>query len=397
MRQRITERTLSRKAEGEIWDELLPGFGVRIGKRKRTYFVMGRVDGRQVRRTVGTTATMKLAQAREKARGMLANFAAGKDPEEAARTAKLEAARARRNTFAAVADDYMQEVGRHRKDAHERQRKLDKEILPVLGHLPVADIRRADIKALVLDKAKDAPVMAARIKSLIHAILDYAVDEELIEANPAARIKLPPEKPRARYLSELEIRNFWRGLGTNRADRVLKLLLLLGQRRNEVAHMRWDELDLDKGVWEIPAERTKAGRAHRVPLSPLAIELIGAPDEADHEHVFCRRLDGTPITGQSVTMAMQRQLPALGLADKPATPHDLRRTFASQLAELGIDRLTISKLLNHADPTITGAVYELSEHWDKKRAAMLAWSDRLDEIVSGRPAPSNVTQLGAVR
>ena len=394
MRQNLTERTIARKEQGEIWDEYLPGFGLRIGKRKRTFFVMGRVGGKQVRRTVGTTVELKLAQAREKARGMLANFANGVDPGEAARIAKLEAACARHTTFAAVSEAYMQEHGRHRKDAAERQRKLDVDILETLGPIPVADLRRADIKALVLEKAEDAPIMAKRIKTLIHTILDYAIDEELIDANPAARIKLQAEKPRDRYLSEKEIRRFWRGLEKARLDpqmrRILKLLLLTGQRRAEVALMRWEELDLERGIWEVPAGRTKADRATRAPLSPLALDLIGEPD--DGEYVFHHR-DGRPLTVYSVSQAMRRELKPLGLAEKPATPHDLRRTFASQLAELGIDRLTISKLLNHAEQGVTGQVYELSEHWEKKRVAMLAWDDRLREIVTGKAAPSNIAKL----
>ncbi len=395
MRQRLTERTLRRKDQGEIWDELLPGFGLRIGKRRQTFFVMGRVGGKQVRRTVGTAVDLTLAQAREKARAMLANFAAGVDPEEAARVAKLEAARTRLNSFAVVSKAYMQEHGRHRKDAAERQRKLDVNILPIIGHIPVADLKRADVKALILAKAETAPVMANRIKSLVHTVLNYGIDEELLDANPAARIKLPAEKPRTRYLSEQEIKRFWRGLDETGLSpqfrRILKLLLVTGQRRAEVTLMSWDELDLEKAIWEIAAERTKGGRATRVPLSPLALELIGAPDGAS-DYVFHHR-GGVPVALSSISMSMHRELPALGLADKPATVHDLRRTFASQLGELDIDRLTISKILNHADPTITGAVYELSEHWEKKRLATEAWSKRLVEITTGQPAASNVREL----
>jgi len=398
MRQRITERVITRKEPGEIWDELLPGFGLRIGARKRTFFVMGRVDGRQVRRTVGTTIELTLGEAREKARTMLANFAAGTDPEEAARAARLEAVRVRRNTLASVAADYMQEHGRHRKDAEERQRKLDRDILPKIGHIPVADLRRADIKDMILEKAKDTPVMARRIKSLISTILNFAIDEELIEHNPATRIKLQPEKARDRYLSEKEVKRFWRGIDKARLDpqmrRILRLLLVTGQRRSEVTLMRREELDLEKGIWEIPAERTKAGRATRVPLSTLALELIGEPDGC--EYVFHHR-SGRPLTTYSVSQAMRRELEPLGLADKPATPHDLRRTAASQMGELGIDRLTISKILNHADPTITGAIYELSEHWGKKRLAMLAWADKLQEIAAGKARPSNVAPLRAAQ
>jgi integrase len=404
MRQRITERVVSRKEPGEIWDELLPGFGLRIGARKRTFFVMGRCwsakKGKivQARRTVGTTIELTLGEARDKARTMLANFASGLDPEEAARAAKLEAARSRRNTFASIAADYMQEHGRHRKDAEERQRKLDKDILPEIGHIPVADLRRADIKALVLEKARETPVMAKRIKSLIHTVLNYAIDEELIDANPAARIKLQAETRRDRYLSSPEIRRFWRGIDKARLDpqmrRILKLLLTTAQRRSEVALMRWDELDIDGGVWELPADRTKAGRATRVPLSPLALELIGQPDGG--EYVFHHK-DGEPLTVYSVSQAMRRELKPLGLADKPATPHDLRRSAASQMGELGIDRLIIGIILNHKDPTLTGQVYDLSTRWKPKRAAMLAWSDKLIEITTGQEAPSNVKQLRAAQ
>ena len=393
MRQKLTERTLSRKAEGEVWDEYLPGFGLRIGKRKRTYFVMGRVGGRQVRRTVGATVELSLAEAREKARGMLADLARGVDPVEAEKRERAEAARQQRTTFAGVAADYMFELGRHRKDAAERQRMLDVDINPRIGEIPIRSLARFDVKALILDKAALAPVMAARLKSLIHTILNYSLDEELVDSNVAARIRLPASKPRDRYLSTREVATFWNGLEFARLDphlrRILKLLLVTGQRRCEVGHMRWSELDLERGVWELPSERTKSGRAHRVPLSPLALALIGEPD--DREHVFHHR-DGSPFGKSSISHAMRRELKTLGLENNPARVHDLRRTFASQLGELGADRLIISKLLSHREGGVT-AIYELSDHWERKRVAMLAWSERLQEIVTGTSAPSNVERL----
>ncbi len=177
MRQRLTNRVVNQKAPEsgmlQIYDKLLPAFGIRIGKHKRTYFVMGRLPDprnpekrQQVRRTVGTTVELTLAQAREKARGMLANFAAGEDPQEALKVAQREVARARRNTFAAVSEAYMDEHGQHLKSATELQRKLDQDILPELGDTPVADIRRADVKDLIRAKAATAPVAANRLPSL---------------------------------------------------------------------------------------------------------------------------------------------------------------------------------------------------------------------------------------
>ncbi len=396
MRQKLTERTIARKAEGEIWDEYLPGFGIRIGKKRRTYFVMGRVGGKQVRRTVGTTVELSLAQARDKARGMLAELAKGVDPVEAEKRQRLEAARQRRTTVAGVATGYMSERGCRRKDAQELQRKLDVEILPVIGHIPIADLRRSDVKALVLDKAAVAPRQAGLLKQLIGLVCGYAIDEELIEHNPVTRIIVPKNPPRERFLSDVEVSRLWNGLQFLNAapvDRILKVLLLTGQRRNEVAHMRWSELDLEEKRWELPGARTKSGRPNIVPLSSLALVLIGEPD--GHEHVFHRQ-DGSPIPGNTVTHAMWRNREALGFETNPATVHDLRRTFASGLSKLGIERLVISKLLGHAEGGIT-QIYDRWDRWPQKVAAMEAWSERLKEIVTGAPAPSNVERLRAAR
>ena len=149
MRKKITEKTVAGKAPGEIWDEYLPGFGLRIGKAKKTFFVMTRIDGKQRRITVGNAAVITLANARDKARQILRDAAKGIDPNEADRMAKREAARARRNTFASVAADYMDEHGQRLKSATELRRKLEIDILPELGDTPIADLRRADVKELI--------------------------------------------------------------------------------------------------------------------------------------------------------------------------------------------------------------------------------------------------------
>ncbi len=175
MRQKITERTLTRKAPGEVWDEYLPGFGLRIGKKRKTFFVMTRIDGKQRRITVGNAAILSLADARDKARGIMRNAARGIDPQEAERVAKRETLLARRDTFRVVSEAYMTEKGQHLKSGGELQRKLDKAILPALGDLAVTDIRRADIKAFFLEKAAATPVQANRLLALIRVILNFAV------------------------------------------------------------------------------------------------------------------------------------------------------------------------------------------------------------------------------
>ena len=146
--------------------------------------------------------------------------------------------------------------------------------------------------------------------------------------------------------------------------------------------MRWSELDFEKSMWEIPAERTKTGRVHRVHMTPLALSLIGLPRGG--ERVF----DMRPI---AISDAMRHARPALGLSN--ATPHDLRRTCATSLGELGVDLITISRILNHSISGTTSRVYDVGAYAEPKRLALEAWSNRLMEIVTGKAAPSNVTPI----
>ena len=198
MRQRLTDRVVRQKAPEsgmvEIHDTLLPAFGIRIGQHRRTYFVTGRVPDpqpddlkrvKQVRRTVGTTEQLSLADAREKARGMIADLQRGIDPQDAEKAAQREAALARRNTFAAVAEDFMNERAKHLRTRDEYQRKLDADILPEWGALPIAEIERADVKALIQKKAARTPIAANRLLTL----------SRRFSITPLTRNSSPPRLP----------------------------------------------------------------------------------------------------------------------------------------------------------------------------------------------------------
>ena len=407
MTQRITARLLQSKTPGVYNDTVVPGLRFIISTKKRTFRVSPRINGVQhnIRVCVVTASNIEeageqLIAARDKARAILLDAARGVDPQQAERDAKLAAARARRDTFGSVAAGYMGEFGEDLKSGRELQRKLDKMILPVLGHIPVADVRRSDIKALFLEtKETSGPTAANRMLSLVRVVLGYAVDEELIDANCAVGIKKRKETPRDRNLSQAEIKSFWNGLDTTRTYpqiiRILKVLLLIGQRRSEVAGMRWSEIDLETAIWEIPAARCKGNRPHRVPLSPQALDIIGQPGGG--EYVFAG-LGGQPPAPGSVSLAMLRDLKALGLADAPATPHDLRRTMATQMGEMELGRFIIGRLLNHSEQGVTATTYDRFDYAEPKRLAMLAWNKRLAGIVTGQPAPENVVAIrSAVR
>jgi len=154
----------------------------------------------------------------------------------------------------------------------------------------------------------------------------------------------------------------------------------------------WSEFNLSEGVWEIPALRSKTRNAHRVPLSPLACDLLGQVQELGQGSLWLfpsPRVDGL-MAPLSITHAMRNNLPRIGLEN--ATPHDLRRTAASNMTEIGIPRLVVSKVLGHSDGSIT-AIYDRFEYWPQKKQALDAWSQRLMEIVSCKSATSNVVSL----
>ncbi len=176
----------------------------------------------------------------------------------------------------------------------------------------------------------------------------------------------------------------------------LKLLLLTGQRAGEVTGSRKSELDLERSVWNIPGSRTKNKLAHTIPLSPWAEDLFTiASNVADGDYLFSSRTGEGPMTRRALSRAISRNLEKLRL--EHFTPHDLRRTVASQMAAAGIDRLVIGKVLNHRSAdrdSVTGLVYDQYGYEPEKRRALETWAERLARIVDEKTADrSKVVQL----
>ena len=196
----------------------------------------------------------------------------------------------------------------------------------------ITDITRGDIKELLREKARGAPTSANRLKSLISKIFAWALKEEIIEASPAMKLDPPggDENERERNLTADEIKIAWDAF-----DKIgypwgplWKMLLVTGQRRGEVAGMKWREITAEG--WRLPGERAKKGKGHLVPLSTLAREILADVPEIG-KHVFTIRKDQPPKGWSRAT----RRLYALTPAIADWHPHDLRRTFATQLRSLG--------------------------------------------------------------
>lgn len=205
----------------------------------------------------------------------------------------------------------------------------------------------------------------------------------MIQSSPCEAVDYPAkEKPRERVLSEDEIHTFWNKLPTigvsRRVELILKICLATAQRRGEVVNATKDEFDGD--WWTIPGERTKSGRAHRVPLSPLAKDLLNDIVGMSGDSLYiCPGRNGQ-LSADYVTAKLWEKVDNFGIPR--FTVHDLRRTAASHMTGLGITRFDVGKVLNHAESGVT-AVYDRYGYDKEKRKALNAWARKLKAITSG--------------
>jgi integrase len=359
-------RAPERKAREVFWDVKQHGFGLRVtANGARTWVALYRHNGRLRWLTIGNYPTMPLVDARDKARQALAAAQGGADP-----AGEKQAARRAADTWATLCDTYLADYARKNckpKTVYEYERIINNVLLPKWCNLKAKEVTRAEVKALVGPiRARGAEVEANRVLAMISTIGNFGVEEEVLDFNPAARLKKlkTKEKSRDRVLSADEIRAVWKAFD----EPALKLLLLLGQRLNEVAGMVWTEVDLDAGVWTIPAERAKNGLAHRVPLVGEAVRILrGLLREG--ERVFPHGLRGP----------FERAREAAGVDFRA---HDLRRTVGTGLAELEVDRTTIKKVLNHSERGDVTAIYDRHRYDNEKRDALTRWDRRIEHILA---------------
>lgn len=353
----------------------------------RTFRIRYRQDG-VLKRVALDAAT--LAEARRTWETKRDDVKRGEDPAELVRTKKAAKQLGRQEargapTFAALAADYITLYAKRQKRSWRADElMLQTAVLPVWGNINAKQIKRRDVIDLLDRIAENTPVRANRVLAVIRKLCNWAVERDVLEVSPCVGVKPPgAETSRERVLSDAELRTFWNGLkdaGLDEQDQAaLKLQLLTATRIGEVVGASWSEFDTSKGTWLIPGKRSKNKRESLVPLSTLALKVLRAlPD--DDAFVF-PRVSGTGHTRIDViTHNLKHALPALEI--ERFTSHDLRRTAATKLAELGTPRVVIDAILNHVDRSV-GAIYDRHNYANEKRAALQAWADKLEYIVSG--------------
>jgi integrase len=294
--------------------------------------VLTRINGKLQRFTLGAYPKKSLSDARDQAERLIKDAAKGISPKDREVEERQKLQSQKRNTFRSVAEVFMADHAKNLRTRGEMQRMIDADLLPEWGDKPIASITRADGNAVIREKARNAPIAANRLLSLISKIFTWALDEEIIQASPAVRLKRPAEEQeRERSLTDDEIRKLWpvfTALGYP-FGHGLKFLLVTGQRRGEVSGMEWKEIDGEG--WNIPGTRAKSKQGHRVPLSTLALEILEATPRIG-DYVFTSGRGLNPLEGwegakRRVDSFLKEPIEAWRI-------HDLRRNDGNTDAQL---------------------------------------------------------------
>jgi integrase len=372
-----------------VWDEDAPGLGLRVQSGKRTWIVRYRVGG--VSRQKSLDGFLKLARARAEAAEIRTSAKRGADviaegrTKAAAERRQGEAAKAR--SLGTIVEKYLADAERRLRPASYKVAKLyltGARYWQQLHHRPADDLGRREIQAVL--EPWNGKITAAQMLAHLSACLTWGVDQVLLERNCATGIKPPVQKvARERVLSDGELRQIWAATaGDDAYFKILRLLLLTGQRRGEVGGMRRAEFDFDRDLWSMGSSRTKNKLPHDVPLSRQVKAILELQE-------------GDPLFGKGgftdwyrskVELDAQLNLPSW-------TVHDLRRTVVTGMAEIGVALHIVEAAVNHISGHKGGVagVYNRAKYSTEKRAALQRWADHVELIVAGEPA-ANVVLFG---
>ncbi|MDF0523402.1 integrase arm-type DNA-binding domain-containing protein [Bradyrhizobium yuanmingense] len=405
----ITIRAVQALKPGEtIWDadhrEAVRGFGVRRQRDQATYVLKYRVFGRQRFVTIGPHGAPWTPQlARKEAKRLLGLVANGKDPADEKAKARLQAA----DTLRAIADQYLRNAKQRLKP--RTYSEIERYLLvswKSLHPVSVFQISRRHISARVADIASvHGAVSAARARTALSSMFNWAIREGLdIAANPVLGTNRPVQPgSRERVLSETELSAIWRASGDDDYGRIVRLLLLTAQRRDEVGSMQWGELDTISGVWTLPSARTKNHREHSVPLAPAALALL--PHRRNgRDFLFGDgpQRSGDPHRGfsgwsKSKTALDARIAKARGEPLPHWTVHDLRRSAATVMADrLGVLPHIVEAILNHVSGHRAGVagVYNRARYAAEMREALERWAQHVAALPVQKPGRADPVIVG---
>jgi integrase len=356
----------------------IPGLRIRLrGNRLSWEFKFGRTFGRV---GLGKYPAISPTDAHKMAAELYVKVIRGENPAQE----RAEAKARRDETFAACVATYLErrQSEFRPKSFVDVKRRLTVNLAP-LAKLNIASVDRRAIAAQLSRLTIKAPMEANHTLSSVHAFFSWAIGEGLIENNPATGCNKTAETTRDRHLSNDEIRALWAALPAGDFGDILKLLLLTGQRRREIGDLEWSEVDLETGRITLSGSRTKNGREHVIPMSASVMAILQArPRRDDRDLVFGEGEGGFSGWGKP----KERLDETLRISEWVI--HDLRRTAATGMAELGVQPHVIEAVLNHISGSKAGVagIYNRSTYESEKRRALELWANHVEQIAAGRKA-----------
>lgn len=403
---KITLRSVSqlkpRPKDYFVWDSGLKGFGLKVTPAgNRIFLVQGRVGrkaGPTRRVTIGRDGVWDAARARVEAERLLRMLSRGVDPIEDAKLKKqakeAEKAKAEALEFEASAQKYLELHGKREwrvRTYASAESDFRRWIIPVLRGKPLSGVQRADIVEVLDQVPPSSQALSRSLFALMRGLFNWAVQRGAIKRSPMDKMKGPkPVKARDRVLDDREV-----VLIAARSQGLLppfgpfvRMLMLTGQRRDEVAGMRWEELDRGAAMWNLPEGRVKNKTPHSVPLNRIALRALDQAAGSERWPTMGLVFTTTkqsPISGFS-KMKLRLDAMIAEVNDGESLPdwrlHDLRRTFATNMQKLGVRFEVTEALLNHLAPRsgVTG-VYQRYDWTAEKREAVDKWADHLGTLI----------------
>jgi integrase len=378
MAQKITDKTVKSAPAGLIWDEDVKGFGLRVTAAGSRAFVLNyrrKGDGRERRWTIGSFPDWGTGAARDEAKRLKRLIDGGADP-----VGEQQSNRAA-PTVNEVLDRFEREYLPRKRASTQRtyRNQIKSAIRPKLGKLKVANVTFADIDALHRGLSEYTPYRANRVIALVSRIFTMAIKWEMRSDNPCKGIERNDEQKRKRYLKGDELARLTKALAEHedqQAANIVRLLLLTGARSGETVAARWDQFDLDAGIWSKPGATTKQKTDHVIPLSAPARQLLAKLHKERDEsgYLFPGRLGHRRIIKDSWTAICK------AAAIEGLRAHDLRHSYASTLAGAGFSLPIIGALLGHTQSSTTQRYAHLAD--DPLRKA----TERAGAILSGQPS-----------
>jgi len=353
-----------------------------------TWILRYRHGGKAKELTIGRYPDISLLNARKEAAEKRVSVSKGVDVAGTKRITKLEAKSAR--TVTQLADDYLKDLIKRGKSDESIGWHVSAYIKPKFGKRNIDDVRPREILEYFQKLAGDKPSTARSVFGTLRRMYEYAIARQIVDFSPLASIKphvIAAKVARDRNLSPDELGKLLRELPkpdnalTEAQQIAIRMLLWTIGRKTEVTEMLWSEYSKDSGIWTLPEDRTKNGRAHLVPLPSQAITALKRLKDigCSSSWVFPGKTSEKPMGETTLNERLTRSN-KLGIQNWRI--HDLRRTGSTLLHEMGFAPHIVERALNHIQDGV-GGVYNKAQWLDERAAMLQQWADYLDALESG--------------